>query len=157
MSRSQQERPRRRGQTERISELLQRFIKHLRSHHRSERTIKSYCSDLKLFAKWFYETNRKELPPKSITLIDLKEYKRYLLEDRGFKPATVNRRLASISAFCKWAQEQGLAELSATWVKIGSAVEEASEAPRKPRELVCQGIQKLGRSSIPAPDTNLQP
>jgi len=32
------------------------------------------------------------------------------LEGRGFKPATVNRRLASILAFCKWAQEHGLAD-----------------------------------------------
>jgi len=99
-----------RGEVERNSRLLQRFVEHLRSHDRSERTIKSYSSDLKLFAKWFSETNREELTPKSITPIDLREHKRYLLEDRGFKPATVNRRLASISAFCKWAQEQGLAD-----------------------------------------------
>jgi len=102
--------PRGRGEVERNSRLLQRFIEHLRSHYRSERTIRSYSSDLKLFARWFYETSREELTPKSITPIDLREYKRYLLEDRGFKPATVNRRLASISAFCKWAQEQSLAD-----------------------------------------------
>jgi len=99
-----------RGEVGRNSRLLQQFIDHLRSHDRSERTIKSYSSDLKLFAKWFCETNREELTPQSITPIDLKEYKLYLLEDREFKPATVNRRLASISAFCKWAQEQGLAD-----------------------------------------------
>jgi len=87
---------------QRNSPLLQRFIEHLLSHDRSEQTIKSYCSDLKLFAKWFGETNREELTPQSISPIDLREYKRCLL-DRGFKPATVNRRLASISAFCKWA------------------------------------------------------
>ncbi len=99
-----------RGEVKRNSQLLQRFIKHLRSHDRSERTVKSYSSDLKLFAQWFYEANREELTPQSITPIDLREYKRYLLDERGFKPATVNRRLASISAFCKWAQEQGLAD-----------------------------------------------
>jgi len=110
MSDSQPERLRGREEVERISELLQRFIEHLRSHDRSERTIKSYSSDLRLFSVWFYESSREELTPKSITPIDLREYKRYLLEDRGFKPATVNRRLASISAFCKWAQEQGLAD-----------------------------------------------
>ncbi len=110
MSRSQQERLRGRGQVERISELLRRFIDHLPSHDRRERTIKSYSSDLKLLAKWFYETNKEELTPQSRTPIDLREYERYLLEDRGFKPATVNRRVASISAFCEWAQEQGLAD-----------------------------------------------
>lgn len=89
--------PRGRGQVERVSELLQRFIEHLRSHDRSERTIKSYVSDLKLFARWFYETNREELTPQSITPIDLGQYKRYLLEDRGFKPATLNRRPCHIS------------------------------------------------------------
>jgi len=110
MSDSQPERLRRRGEVERIPELLQRFIQHLRSHDRSERTVQSYSSDLKLFAKWFYETNREEPTPKSITPIDLRQYKHYLLENRGFKPATVNRRLASISAFCKWAEEQGIAD-----------------------------------------------
>jgi site-specific recombinase XerD len=99
-----------RGEIGRHPPFLQRFIEHLRSHDRSQRTIESYSSDLKLFAKWFYETNREELTLKSMTPIDLREYKRHLLEDRGFKPATVNRRLASISAFCRWAQEQGLAD-----------------------------------------------
>lgn len=102
--------PRGRGQVEPISELLQRFIEHLRSHDRSERTVKSHSSDLRLFARWFHKTNREEVTPQSITPIDPREYKRYLLEDRGFKPATVKRRLASISAFCQWAQEQGLAD-----------------------------------------------
>ena len=111
MSQTQKETSSRgRGQVEQSSRLLQRFIEHLRSQDRSERTIKSYSSDLKLFARWFHETSREELTPQSITPIDLREYKRYLLEDRGFKPATVNRRLVSISAFCKWAREQGLAD-----------------------------------------------
>jgi len=109
MSDSQPERLRGREEVERISELLRRFIEHLCSRGRNEQTTRSYSSDIKLFASWFYETNREELTPQSITPIDLREYKRYLLEGRKFKPATVNRRLASISAFCKWAEEQGLA------------------------------------------------
>jgi len=99
-----------REEVEESSPLLQRFIEHLRSHDRSEQTTRSYSGDLKLFARWFCETNREELTPQSITPIDLREYKRYLLEDRGLKPATVNRRLASISAFCKWGEHQGLAD-----------------------------------------------
>jgi len=110
MSDSQPERLRGREEVERISELLRRFIEHLCSRGRNEQTTRSYSSDIKLFASWFYETNREELTPQSITPIDLREYKRHLLEDRGLKPATVNRRLASISAFCKWAEEQGLTD-----------------------------------------------
>jgi len=74
--------PKGRGEVEQGSQLLQRFIEHLRSRDRSAQTIRSYSSDLKLFAKWFYETSGEELTPKSITPIDLREYKRYLLEDR---------------------------------------------------------------------------
>lgn len=74
MSDSQPERLRGREEVERISELLRRFIEHLRSHDRSERTIKSYSSDLKLFAKWFHDNNREELTPQSITPIDVREY-----------------------------------------------------------------------------------
>jgi len=140
--------PRRKGEDERNSRLLQPFIEHLRSHDRSEQTIKSYSSDLKLFAEWFYETNSEELTPQSITPIDLREYKRYVLEDRGFKPATVNRRLASISAFCKWTQEQGLVD--ANPCDEISIVPEVRTAPKwltkREQYALIRAVQKANRS-----------
>lgn len=72
------------GEVERNLQLLQRFIEHLRSHDKSQQTISSYSSDLKLFGKWFHEINREELTRQSITPIDLREYKRYLLQHQGF-------------------------------------------------------------------------
>lgn len=140
--------PRGRGEVERNSRLVQPFIEHLRSHDRSERTIESCASDLKLFAKWFYETNGEELAPQFITPIDLREYKRYLLEDRGFKPASVNRRLASILAFCKWAQEQGLADGNPC--DEISIVPEVRAAPKwltkREQYALVRAVQKANRS-----------
>jgi len=95
----------------------------------------------------FYETNREGLTPQSITPIDLRVYKRYLLENQGFKPAIVNRRLASISAFCKWAQEQGLAD--------GNPCDETSIVPevwappkwptKKEQYALIRAVQKASR------------
>ncbi len=148
MSQTQEETSSRgRGQVEQSSRVLQRFIEHLRSQDRSEWTIKSYFSDSRLFARWFYETNREELTPQSITPIDLREYKRYLLEDRGFKAATVNRRLASMAAFCKWAQEEGIADGNpCDEISIVPEVRTAPKwLPKREQYALIRAVQKANR------------
>ena len=69
-----------------------------RSHH----TIIAYRRDLALFDRWFTISNGKPLTPETITPIDVRQYRSYLLTVQERKPATVNRRLASLAAFCTW-------------------------------------------------------
>jgi site-specific recombinase XerD len=83
------------------SQPLVRFREYLRASDRSENTVEAYLRDLRLFGEWFQSSSGEHMTPQAITPIDVKEYKAYLLQVKGFKPATVNRRLASISAFCK--------------------------------------------------------
>ena len=73
-------------------------------------TIKSYLLDLQSFAAWFAQTNGEQLSPQGITILDVRSYKSYLMTVRKFKPATVNRHLASLSKFCRWAKAEGLME-----------------------------------------------
>ena len=87
-----------------------RFGQYLRASDKSENTIEAYLRDLRLFAKWFQDSNGDALAPDGITPIDVREYKVYMLQVKGFIPATVNRKLASISAFCEWARTEGLIE-----------------------------------------------
>ena len=80
------------------------FENWLISQDRSARTISGYLADLKLFAVWFQQSNGHELTPVRLTPTDIRMY-RGSLQDRQSKPATINRQLAAIRAFAKWAVE----------------------------------------------------
>lgn len=82
------------------------FARHLENAERSPCTIKSYTHDLRAFAKWFQDTNSEGLTPTSITPTDLRKYKQELLKQRK-KPKTVNRKLATLNSFLKWAIKAG--------------------------------------------------
>ena len=96
---------------------------------KSPLTVKNYLSDLKHFATWFEGTNGEALAPQRITLLDVRAYKSHLMTVRKFKPATVNRRLASLSRYCRWAKKQGLMQNDPTdEVKGVSQVKAAPKA-----------------------------
>ena len=71
-------------------------------------TIKNYRCDLAAFARWFRDTTGDELTPAHITPTDLRDYKRFLVDQRGLKPSSVNRQLATLKSFLTWAATAGL-------------------------------------------------
>lgn len=71
----------------------------------SNSTYQAYQEDLKDFTTWFENTNGQEIEPAIVTGIDIRDYKSYLISVRGLKPATVNRRLAAIKSWLKWARD----------------------------------------------------
>lgn len=91
-----------------LVDLLEQFAAHAAATGKSPNTVKAYVSDVRLFGRWFKQTNDQVLAPERITPIDIREYRSYLLTVRNYKPATVNRKLAGISAFCGWAGDVGL-------------------------------------------------
>jgi len=107
---------------------LDRFREHLEITGKSPHTVEAYTGDVRLFSKWFYQTNGRELTPDRITPIDVREYRSHLLSVKNYKPATVNRKLVSISAFCEWAREAHL--ISANPADGISQVDEVRPAPR---------------------------
>ncbi len=76
----------------------------LTSQDRSEKTIMAYLADLERFATWFEQANDRQLTPPSLTPTDIRLY-RTSLQERHSKPATINRMLAAIRAYAKWALE----------------------------------------------------
>jgi site-specific recombinase XerD len=107
---------------------LEQFEQSLAMRDLSANTIKAYIRDLRLFAKWFEGTNGDRFAPAVITPIDLREYKSYLLTVQELKPVTINRKLSSISAFCRWSVEQGLTEADPS--QHISQVSEVTLAPK---------------------------
>jgi site-specific recombinase XerD len=78
------------------------FREHLVAEGKSPHTVEAYTRDVRLFGEWFDRTNGRVLAPGRITPIDVREYRSYLLTVKRQKPATVNRKLSSLSALCEW-------------------------------------------------------
>lgn len=91
---------------------FQDFSAYLKSSERSALTIKNYLADLQHFEKWFLETNDySEFNPPDVTPTDLREFKQFLQITKEMKPASINRRLASLRSFLKWTNEVGIAPI----------------------------------------------
>ena len=103
------------------------FIFYLESRDRSRHTISAYRLDLEQFEKWFESVNDDEMQPHLITPTDLREFKHHLIQDEQLSPATVNRKLASLRAFMKWAVGEGTIE---SVPRMPQGVEQVSAAPK---------------------------
>ncbi len=82
---------------------LDLFHDHLVSQDCAAATCKGYLADLRKFATWFQQTNGESLTPQTLTPADVREYRQFLLTVERYKAATINRRLAAITAYAKWA------------------------------------------------------
>lgn len=72
------------------------------------RTAQAYREDLADFTRWFEGANGRPVAAELVTSIDLREYQGHMLAVRGLKPATVNRRLAAVRAWLRWAKQTGI-------------------------------------------------
>jgi Phage integrase, N-terminal SAM-like domain len=79
----------------RASDPIARFARFLAQPEHSPLTIKNYRSDLDAFAAWFQSANSEPMEPARITPTDLRQFKRWLVEQRRLNPNTVNRCLMS--------------------------------------------------------------
>jgi site-specific recombinase XerD len=83
------------------------YRSHLENEDHSDLTIKVYLSDVEAFAAWFGKTNREALEPARVTPSDLRSYRQHLQEELRQKASTVNRKLASLSSWLRWAVDSG--------------------------------------------------
>ncbi|MDW7991093.1 MAG: phage integrase N-terminal SAM-like domain-containing protein [Anaerolineae bacterium] len=65
--------------------------------------LQSFLDDLGAFAAWVQQTYGEPFDPARIVREDVRAWRAHLLMVRRCKPATVNRRLAALRAFCRWA------------------------------------------------------
>lgn len=78
---------------------------YLHDEDRSDLTIKVYLSDVEAFACWFEKQNREVIEPARVTPSDLRTYRQHLQETLRHKASTVNRKLASLASWLRWAVE----------------------------------------------------
>lgn len=71
----------------------------------AEDTLKSYLCQLKQFLNW---CDRHSYHPASITRQQVKEYRRWTIETKKYKPATISLKLTAVRRFYDAAIERGL-------------------------------------------------
>ncbi|WP_287192251.1 tyrosine-type recombinase/integrase [Syntrophothermus sp.] len=106
------------------------FLLSLHSAGMSKNTIKNYQIDLEHFAQWYLETIGEEATPDRITSLDLAEYQQYLAT-RDFKPASINRRMAALRKYLKWAAEENIIKQVPKFPKGVSRVKLAPRALKR--------------------------
>jgi len=91
-----------------MEETLITFFDYLRADDHSERTISSYRSDLAAFLQWFATIHNRDPQPPEVTPLDVREYRDHLTKTRQMKPTSINRHLATLRSYFKWAYNEGL-------------------------------------------------
>ena len=114
---------------------VRRWLDALSREGKSEKTIRAYESDLRLFVRRFEESYAQSFDPSSVIPRDIADYKAHLLTVRRASPSTVNRKLAALSRFFKWAVSQGYARTDATEGIRGLRKERLKPRALSPQEL----------------------
>lgn len=112
------------------------FTAALRTRDRSELTIRHYLSDLRQFIAWFEETMGESFRVEAVSEYDVRAWRDDLAAK--LKPASVNRKLAALGAFYRWANEAGHAQGDPTRHVNGVA-----QQPVAPKALGKQALARI--------------
>ena len=87
--------------------LLDQWLKFLAAEGKSASTIAGYGRDLRHFTRWLQTTYGQLPDPAAVIRRDVADYQAWQQTTGKAAPATINRRLAALSRFFKWAVSQG--------------------------------------------------
>ncbi len=85
-----------------------KFLHSLQRRDFSPVSVRSYGSDLSLFARWYETQTHRPFQVATLTEVDLQSYRHHLTNVERKKPATINRRIQVLRTFCRWAYDQGI-------------------------------------------------
>lgn len=117
------------------------FEAYLRGRGFSPGSVAVYVGAARRFAAWWEETTGGAFDPAVVTIIDVADYRRHLL-NRGRKAATVNANLEALRAFFGWLKESGAVEVDPT-----EGVKKVPQERTPPRWLTRREIGALARAT----------
>ena len=70
---------------------------------RSDLTVKAYLADIRSFVAWHAPKNGEATNILEVTPTQLKNYRTFLADEQHKKASSINRRMAALRTFFKWA------------------------------------------------------
>src|SRR5260221_4587765 len=117
---------------------IEQYLAFLQTKRRAPATVKVVRHDLAHFVTWWEGTRRRTFDPTSLRHEALRDWRTVHQRDEGAAPATINRGLASLRGYCRWALARHLLlENPATEVK------DVPTEPLAPRSLPAEAIDAL--------------
>jgi site-specific recombinase XerD len=120
---------------------LDDFLADLARQEAAKKTVANYRSDLRGFARWLKDATGEDFAAAAITPTDVRDYKGFLQTTQGRAPATINRRLAALRTFFRWAIGAGRVGEDPTLQVRG-----VKSVPRGPRSLDKRDVDRLVRA-----------
>lgn len=121
---------------------IEQYLEILHTKRRAPATIKVIRHDLAHFIVWWESTRRRTFDPVLLRHEDLRDWRVARQRDDGAAPATINRGLASLRGYCRWALAGHLLlENPMTDVK------DVQTEPLAPRSLPVEAIDALLRAA----------
>jgi integrase/recombinase XerC len=127
------------------------YLSSLVSVGRSPLTLKAVRSDLSGFAMWWEIRRQRPFDPALLLDSDLREWRVKRQRDDASAPATINRALSTIRAYCNWAKQVGLMTENPT-----EGIEVVPAAPLTPKSLPAEAVDALLRAVRNEPDERLR-
>jgi site-specific recombinase XerD len=119
---------------------IEQYLAFLHTKCRAPATVKVVCQDLAHFVTWWEGTRRRAFDPARLRQEDLLDWRVARQRDDGAAPATINRGLASLPGYCRWALARRLLVENPM-----IEVKDVPTEPLAPRSLPTEAIDALLR------------
>lgn len=114
---------------------------------RSRLTIQAYLQDVELYARWSEGLTGVPFAPGLLNAADLKTY--FSMLELNSKPATYNRKLASIRMLINWARGDGLIDHDPTeWIPFIDAVRKSPRDVSDDERMRLEAAAEAGEDSL---------
>lgn len=90
-----------------MTDIVENWAIHLEEQGKSGSTIKAYRVGIRHFILWLENSDKEPFDPAAVITRDLRDWIMDQQTVEEAKPATINRRLAAVSQFFKWAVKKG--------------------------------------------------
>src|SRR5216683_1936082 len=130
---------------------IEQYLEFLHTKRRTPATLKVIQHDLTPLVAWWEITRRRIFDPALLEYEDLRDWRTIRQCDDGAAPATINRGLASLRGYCRWAL--------AGHLLVENPMIDVMDVPTEPlapRSLPPQAIDALLRAVSTEPNATLR-
>lgn len=87
---------------------LDAFVDYLNKSDKSSGTISTYTANIIGFIKYYVESYGEEFIPENVIMMDLKDYRNYLLNIKRQKASTINNKIAALKEYFFFLKSNGI-------------------------------------------------